>query len=175
MTISRKSVLFFALFAAVLAVALAPRGPAAGEDGPVPAKKKAARKAERPKDDDPPMIDPLGPNAACYVCHTTFVREELVTQHLPDKVDCVKCHGTSEKHANDENIGATKPDILYKKGEVDAMCKKCHDTHDAPAQKVVARFVERKLQGDAFICTDCHGTHKIDRAAQQAAASAAGK
>jgi len=120
-----------------------------------------AKKPESP----PVVIDPLGPNAACYVCHTTFVHEELSKVHLVAKVDCIKCHGLSDKHANDENVGATKPDIVFKRGQIDAMCVECHDKHDADAKKVVARFIERKLHGTAVVCTECHGTHKIERAA----------
>lgn len=112
------------------------------------------------------VIDPLGPNSACYVCHMTFVREELVKRHLPEKVGCVDCHGPSIKHANDEDIGATPPDIRFRRDQVDAACVKCHDEHDAPAAKVVARFIERQLPAkSAPICTDCHGKHRIDRAA----------
>jgi formate-dependent nitrite reductase cytochrome c552 subunit len=111
-------------------------------------------------------IEVLGQNAACYVCHMTFVKEELAKVHLANKVTCVKCHGLSEKHANDENIGATKPDIVYPRAAVDGSCQKCHEDHDVPAQRVVARFLERKLPTDrAVICTECHGTHKIDHAA----------
>ncbi len=119
-----------------------------------------------PPDED--AIDPLGANAACYVCHMTFVKEELAKVHLKAKVGCIQCHGLSAKHANDENIGATKPDITFKREQVDASCAKCHQTHDAPAQKVVARFVERHLAANKPpICTDCHGQHKIARAAEK--------
>ena len=119
---------------------------------------------------DPPAegtIDPLGPNSACYVCHMTFVRESLSKTHLAAQVPCVKCHGLSAKHANDENIGATKPDRMYQRHQVDPACAECHKKHDVPAAKVVARFAERKLPTRAApVCTDCHGTHRIDRAAK---------
>ena len=111
-------------------------------------------------------IDPLGPNAACYVCHTTFVREQMSKVHLAEKVTCVKCHGLSDKHANDENIGATKPDVTFKRAQIDAACEKCHDEHDVSARKVLARFRQRHLPaGQAPVCTDCHGMHRIDRSA----------
>jgi hypothetical protein len=145
------------LASALLAVwASAPSRPAGAGD-------PAAKPAEQ---EEPAAIDPMSANGACYVCHMTFVREEISKVHLAAKVGCTKCHGPSAKHANDENIGASKPDILYKHAEVDAMCKKCHETHDVPANKVVGRFVERKLAGTAA-CTDCHGTHKVDRAAEE--------
>ncbi len=112
-------------------------------------------------------MDPLSLNGACYVCHIPFVKEELAKVHLAEGVSCAKCHGLSDKHANDENIGATKPDIVYSRDKVDKSCEECHDTHDAPAKEVLARFAERKLSPKTqAICTDCHGTHKIDRSAE---------
>ena len=116
---------------------------------------------EKNADDE---TDPLGANAACYVCHMTFVKEELSKVHLAAKVGCVKCHGLSAKHANDENIGATKPDITYKRNQVNAACAKCHGAHNVPARKVVGRFVERRLPAaPSPVCTDCHGAHKIEK------------
>ena len=46
-------------------------------------------------------IDPLSVNAACYVCHMTFVREEISWVHFAEKVTCIQCHGLSAAHAND--------------------------------------------------------------------------
>jgi hypothetical protein len=94
----------------------------------------------------------------------TFVQEELVKTHLAHQVACTKCHGLSAKHANDEDVGATKPGITYRRGEVDASCRTCHDKHDVAAQKVVACFLDRHLSLKTDpVCTDCHGTHRIDR------------
>jgi hypothetical protein len=119
------------------------------------------------EDDSGGFIDPLGPNAACYVCHLTFVREEISKVHLAEEIGCIECHGVSAAHANDEDIGATPPDTMYKRHEVDPACAKCHETHDAPASEVVGRFLDRKLPADPSpICTDCHGRHRIDRAAE---------
>ena len=106
--------------------------------------------------------DPFSANGACYICHMTFVKEELAKTHLKHKVSCVKCHGISAKHANDEDIGATKPDIAYKRGEVNASCRKCHETHDVAPEKVLARAAERKVGAEA-VCTDCHGGHRIQK------------
>ena len=125
----------------------------------------------RAEADDPPGkeekesaedTNPMGANAACYVCHMLFVKEELSKVHLHEKVGCIKCHGLSAGHANDEDIGATKPDIMYKRGQVDAMCGKCHEEHDVPAAKIVARWQERRLSTDRPVCTNCHGMHKIE-------------
>jgi hypothetical protein len=117
---------------------------------------------------EPPAeaVDVLGANAACCVCHMTFVAEDLVKMHLKEKVGCIDCHGLSAKHANDENIGASKPDVTFKRSQVDGNCAKCHEGHNVPAKAVIARLNERHLPAAAPpICTDCHGTHKIDRSA----------
>lgn len=121
-----------------------------------------------------PGIDALGANAACYVCHMSFVREELSKVHLAAKIACTDCHGLSAKHANDENIGATKPDIVYPRDKIDRACSECHTKHRAPARQVVARSIERKLDPKTpAVCTDCHGTHKIERAAEPGAGAGA--
>jgi hypothetical protein len=163
--------LLFAGLVALLIAAAADPGRTAGADAPAKAhaRKVARTKTHAPaKADAPaPQIDPMSANAACYVCHMTFITEELSRVHLKEKVDCIKCHGLSAKHANDENVGATKPDKTFKHDQIDKMCAECHDEHDAPARAVVARFLERKLTAKTTACTDCHGTHKIERAAAE--------
>ncbi len=114
-------------------------------------------------------VDPLGPNAACYVCHMTYVREELSKTHLAAKVSCIQCHGLSAPHANDEDIGATKPDIVFQRAAINPACRKCHPTHDVAPEKVLARWEQRRAAGLApkaarpasAACTDCHGRHRI--------------
>ena len=108
--------------------------------------------------------NPLGPNAACYVCHMTYVKEPMSRLHLKHKVYCIDCHGISAGHANDEDIGATKPDIYFKRNQINASCRKCHLNHDAAPEKVIARWFKRKLTVSPPVCTDCHGSHKIKRA-----------
>ncbi|NQU20400.1 MAG: cytochrome c3 family protein [Candidatus Nealsonbacteria bacterium] len=123
---------------------------------------------EPPDDSDAPAadsgdtIDPLSTNATCYVCHTMFVREPISKVHFKAKVTCIDCHGLSAAHANDEDVGATKPDVMYKRGRVDKMCSKCHKEHDVPAAEVIGRFIERKPAQSPAVCTDCHGRHKIE-------------
>ena len=107
--------------------------------------------------------NPLGPNAACYVCHMTYVKEPMSRLHLKHKVFCIDCHGPSIGHANDEDIGATKPDIYFKRDKINASCRKCHADHNAKPEKVIKRYIERKLTTNSPVCTDCHGTHKIKR------------
>jgi hypothetical protein len=113
----------------------------------------------------PDASDVLGANAACLVCHLTFVKEPLARSHQLKGVSCTKCHGGSVAHANDEHIGATRPDVTYPREKVDGSCAVCHKGHDVPATKVIGRFLERKLPPrPAAICTDCHGTHRIEKA-----------
>lgn len=112
--------------------------------------------------------DPLGPNAACYVCHMTFVGEYLSAVHLNARIGCTHCHGASAGHANDENIGATPPDVVIERGQVNSHCRKCHKTHDVAPEALIARWQEHtrmnrpaKPLPSPVVCTDCHGEHKI--------------
>ena len=142
----------------IFCLARRPR-PAEAEDPAAGPATEATEAAEEPEG--------IWANAACYVCHTRFVKEELSKVHLEKKVTCIKCHGLSAPHANDENIGATPPDVVFKRCRVDAMCLKCHKTHDVPARKVLARFLQRRLSPkSAPTCTDCHGNHKIEQPAE---------
>ena len=118
--------------------------------------KGAAKDAERGQ-----MIDPASVNATCYVCHMMFVREPISRDHFKKKVTCIDCHGVSAGHANDEDIGATPPDVVYGRNQVDAMCGKCHEHHNVAAVKIVARHLERKIVASPVVCTDCHGNHRI--------------
>ncbi len=134
-----------------------------GKDKPA-AKTACTKKAAKKTEEETPQIDPMSVNATCYVCHMTFVYEKISSTHFEAKVTCVDCHGLSAKHANDENIGATKPDIVYARKGVDKMCEKCHEDHDVAPRKVVERFLKRKLPTKKVpVCTDCHGTHRIER------------
>ena len=100
------------------------------------------------------QVDALGPNAACYVCHVGFVKEQISKVHLSNDVTCIQCHGLSAAHANDENIGATPPDITFERDEVDTMCLNCHTRHEISTGKL-AKFQSHP------VCTDCHGSHRL--------------
>jgi hypothetical protein len=105
----------------------------------------------------------LANNTACYVCHENFKTETLVTQHAVKNVGCAECHGKSPDHCNDEN-NTTPPDIIFPRDKIDESCIKCHKTHNAPAIKVLARWLEKcpqKKDPATIICTDCHGEHRL--------------
>jgi len=102
-------------------------------------------------------------NSPCYVCHANYDSEELVLAHAKQNIGCVKCHGDSYAHRNDED-NITPPDILYAEEMIGKACRECHETHDAPAVEVIARWQERcpaKEDPKTIVCTDCHGKHRL--------------
>jgi hypothetical protein len=119
-------------------------------------------------------------NSKCYVCHPSMKTEELTTGHLPIGVTCDVCHGESVEHMHDEML-MTKPDLLFGRSEVRAMCSKCHKPHgqhefyerqDHKDPAAVEAFFEKwtgrmRPNGRAVakdsVCTDCHGTHNITK------------
>lgn len=142
-----------AMVAAVLLAIEFPRGPGDAEADTPEAEAGAAEES-----------DLLWANAACCVCHIPFAKEELGKVHLAAKIACFECHGLSADHANDEDIGATPPDVVFRRDRIDAACLKCHETHDAAGRDVVARFLQRRLSAESpAVCTDCHGSHRIER------------
>lgn len=122
-------------------------------------------------------------NSKCYVCHPSMKTEELTNNHLPMGITCDICHGPTVEHMHDEML-MTKPDLLFGRSEVRAMCSKCHkpqdqhefyqrEDHKDPA--AVDAFIEKwagrmRPNGRAAtkdsVCTDCHGTHNITKPAK---------
>jgi hypothetical protein len=106
-----------------------------------------------------------GDNSRCLCCHMYLDGEEIVEKHLKQKLTCRSCHGPSEPHRQDETL-RTKPDYLWGRAEVTAMCGQCHGPHKNPA--AVEQFRQqwlnkarpngRFIRADA-VCTDCHGEH----------------
>jgi len=106
---------------------------------------------------------PVADNSACHVCHGNYDRESLALVHAKANVGCVKCHGESVAHRNDED-NITPPDVMFPLDRIDAGCLKCHETHDAPARKVIAVWQQRcpaKHDPAELVCTDCHGEHRL--------------
>jgi hypothetical protein len=103
-------------------------------------------------------------NEACYVCHGNYRDEPMALWHARVNVGCVKCHGPSLAHRDDED-NTTPPDIMFPTDKVESACKACHDSHDVAPRKVLARWKERcpaKTNPDDVVCTDCHGQHHLE-------------
>lgn len=119
---------------------------------------------EPPKKEKPQTAGPAAANnSACHVCHTNYQEEQLALSHARADIGCVKCHGQSIAHRNDE-ANITPPDTMYAPGKIDVACRACHRTHDVPAAKVIARWQERcpgRSDVKSIVCTDCHGTHRL--------------
>lgn len=116
---------------------------------------------EAPSKSEGPKAD----NEACYCCHRNYDGEELVDLHARENIGCMKCHGDSVDHRNDEDH-VTPPEIMYPTEKIEAACLKCHETHDAPAKEVITRWQKRcpsKANPTELVCTDCHGMHRLER------------
>ena len=102
-------------------------------------------------------------NGGCYVCHGNYRTESLVQSHAKEKVGCIECHGQSIPHQVDE-FHRTPPGKMYGPHNVNAMCGKCHEEHNAPARKVIERWQQRcaaKADPKEIVCTDCHFEHRL--------------
>ena len=109
--------------------------------------------------------DPLLINESCYVCHNNYKEEPFAVSHAKEGVGCIKCHGDSFAHRNDED-NITPPDRMYPAEAIEAACAECHDTHDAPAKDVLTRWQQccpQKTDVSQIVCTDCHGKHRLER------------
>jgi hypothetical protein len=161
----------------------APRAAAAAADDPPkkvapPAPAKSALPPLESDRDEPPLLleKPVltdakpenlraADNSACHVCHTNYKKEPLAASHAGRGVGCVRCHGASEAHRNDEN-NITPPETMYPLPKIDDACRNCHKQHNVPARTVVARFLDRKAPPvalDRLVCTECHGAHRLPR------------
>jgi len=115
---------------------------------------------------DDPWEVPAGPmadNSFCHCCHTNYEKEPFAVWHQKANVGCVKCHGESYAHRDDED-NATPPEIMYWPERIQKNCEKCHDEHDVSAVEVISRWQQRcpaKTDPATVVCTDCHGQHRL--------------
>lgn len=109
-------------------------------------------------------VQPRGAdNSPCHVCHTRFEQEPLSEMHRKVNVGCVKCHGPSLAHRDDED-NLVPPDVMYWPERIDPSCVECHPKHNAPAREVLTRWRERcseKTDPQSVACIDCHGEHRL--------------
>jgi len=141
----------------------------------------AACSADQSQAEKPAGETPNG-NNKCYVCHPGLRTEELTTVHLEMGVTCDECHGPTNEHMHDEML-MTKPDLLFGRAEVNKKSSNptCHkpggerivygfeDHEDIAAVKAFhkkwlgrTRPNGRAITSDS-VCTDCHGTHNLDK------------
>ena len=100
-------------------------------------------------------------NARCFLCHDTYQDEMLSRIHGKSGVGCADCHGPSLAHKEDRE---KPPDAMFEPEAIAPFCAKCHETHDAPAGKVIALYLRRcpkDVKPDKITCTQCHGTHRL--------------
>lgn len=141
------------------------KNPKPGTPPPLKVDKSAPLLLDEPtkKDKDRLSQKPRADNGACHVCHTNFQEEPLAVTHAQANVGCVRCHGQSIAHRNDE-ANITPPDKMFPAAKIDAACHKCHESHDVAAAKVIARWQARcpgKTNAKEIVCTDCHGEHRL--------------
>jgi hypothetical protein len=102
-------------------------------------------------------------NEPCFVCHTNYREESMAVSHANANHGCVECHGESTAHRNDED-NITPPDIMLGGADIAKNCAKCHEEHNAPADKVIAMWQEKcpaRTNPKEMLCTDCHGQHRL--------------
>jgi hypothetical protein len=110
-------------------------------------------------------------NSRCHVCHLNYADEAIAVVHAKADIGCMVCHGTCDEHIADESWASggngTPPSKMYRHQDIDNCCQKCHQSHNAPAQKVIARWQQRcpkepqKIDPKTIVCTDCHGEHRL--------------
>ncbi|NOX55510.1 MAG: hypothetical protein GXP27_13955 [Planctomycetes bacterium] len=142
---------------------LAPSGPEATTEAAPPLSLDGYMDEKLPEADESRKPEMKVDNSACYVCHGNLEEEPLVVRHGQEEIGCIKCHGESLDHRNDED-NVTPPDKMYGPRDIDRMCRECHETHDAPARSVLRRWKKRcpeKTDPRTIVCTDCHFRHKL--------------
>ena len=98
-------------------------------------------------------------NRRCTECHLDFEDETLTVTHQEAGVACVRCHGHSQPHIDDE-VRATKADATFRGEAMAVFCLTCHDPtrhRKRPAHVASARIEPAKRKS----CTQCHGEHKL--------------
>lgn len=101
-------------------------------------------------------------NARCYECHVDFKEEELAEEHEKHGVTCVRCHGHSQPHLDDE-VRKTPPDAIFRGRAMKAFCLTCHDPvkHATEKEHVAEAARAKKAGKPERTCTACHGEHEL--------------
>lgn len=155
------------------------REAAAEDDGPAPLPDLAPLPELEIGDDAPLLLDGVdadpgesapavatataAANQACFHCHANYEEDPFVERHAREEIGCADCHGNSLAHQNDEN-NITPPEVMFPLPAIAEACGVCHDSHNAPATEVLARWQARcpeNTDPDQVVCTDCHGKHRL--------------
>ena len=141
---------FLIVAAAVLALCVCPLSSRADAKGPSPRGEKLRAAAA------------LKANQRCYECHIDFQEEELSTTHQNKGVACVRCHGHSQPHIDDE-VRATPPDAIFRARTMKVFCLTCHEPREHIKVKSHALEAARaaKTGKPERTCTACHGEHEL--------------
>jgi hypothetical protein len=98
-------------------------------------------------------------NERCYECHLDFRGEALTVVHQKHAVSCVRCHGHSQPHIDDE-VRTTKPDAIFRGKAMAVFCLTCHEPARHRRQPAHAASAARE-PAKRRSCTACHGEHKL--------------
>ena len=93
-------------------------------------------------------------NSYCFVCHLDYQTEPLAENHRAHGIGCVKCHGPSDAHVEDEEA-ETAPETMYSRSRINPACHGCH------AEPVLPPQCRSAVSAAAGVCTDCHGEHRL--------------
>lgn len=101
-----------------------------------------------PQGRKPPPAD----NFLCLDCHLNYGFDPFAEGHRKAGIGCVRCHGESEAHLEDEEA-TNAPDRMYAKERIDASCLGCHALAQLRSSCVI--------DANKRVCTDCHDTHRL--------------
>jgi len=101
---------------------------------------------------------PVADNFACHVCHMNYGFEVFAVAHAENNIGCVRCHGESDAHKNDED-NITPVDILYPREKIFPLCFDCHAKEDMDSEEHEP-FISKSPPADQE-CFDCHGEHRL--------------
>ena len=183
----RRLVLLFAGFGlALIGAGLLPLAALAQEATPEPAPVTVAEvtpETEQIYDLGAPPVEPTGDNSYCLLCHSQpwrtatladgtqlnmYVPEHLVansvhgTSNDVGQLGCVDCHGNNFPHGTAPGTARE-----YALQAINA-CVSCHASE---AQDLQVGLHEQAIMAgnlEAAVCTDCHGSHNIQRVVEQA-------
>ncbi len=102
---------------------------------------------------------PVADNGPCLVCHLNFGFEELAQTHADANVGCIRCHGISMAHSEDEE-NTTPPDQMFAKAKVNSSCLECHEK---PSLGDTHKPVLSGEATESQYCSECHGKHRLSR------------